>query len=63
MIPLHLQERMDETRVSSSEARAKMASISEQVQSFQYDLIQSEQRREKLEAELNNTREVKIYLT
>lgn len=52
---------MDETRVSSSEARAKMASISEQVQSFQYDLIQSEQRREKLEAELNNTREVKIY--
>lgn len=60
MITLSLKERMDEVRASSAEARRNVATLTERMQNLQSDLNQSELRREELEAELNNTQEVKI---
>lgn len=54
------KERMDEARASLAEVKRNMATLTERVQSLQGELNQSELRREELEAELNNTQEVKI---
>lgn len=50
---------MDEARSSLTEAKRSMAALTERVQSLQGELSQSELRREELEAELNNTLEVR----
>lgn len=50
---------MDETRVSLVEGKRSTATLTERVQSLQSELNQSELRREELEAELNNTQEVR----
>ena len=50
---------MDEVQVSLMEGKRNIATLTERVQSLQCELNQSELRREELEAELNNTQEVK----
>lgn len=57
---LVIKERMDEARASLAEVKRNMATLTEHVQSLQSELNQSELRRQELEAELNNTQEVKI---
>lgn len=49
---------MDETRASLAEGKRNMVTLTERVQSLQSELDQSELRREEVEAELNNTKEV-----
>lgn len=53
---------MDETRASLVEGKRNIATTTEHVQSLQSELHQSEMRREELEAELSNTREVCKHL-
>lgn len=50
---------MDEARASLVEGKRNIATLTERVQSLESDLNQSELRREELEAELNNTQEVR----
>lgn len=50
---------MDEARASLMEGKRNTATLTEHVQTLQSELNQSELRREELEAELNNTKEVR----
>lgn len=54
------KERMEEARASLAEAKRNMAALTEHAQTLQSELNDSELRREELEAELSNTKEVKI---
>lgn len=54
---------MDEARASLSENRRNMALLTEQVQRLQSDVTHCEMRREELETELNNCREVTLITT
>lgn len=53
---------MDDARTSLAEVKRNMATHTESVQTLETKLNQSELRREELEAELNNTQEVKNHL-
>lgn len=50
---------MDEARASLVEGKRNTATLTERVQSLESELNQSELRRGELEAELNNTQEVR----
>lgn len=50
---------MDEARASLVEGKRNMVTLTERVQNLQSELDQSELRREEVEAELNNTQEVR----
>lgn len=51
---------MDEARASLVEGKRNMATLTERVQRLQGELSESELGREQLEAELNNTQEVRV---
>ena len=50
---------MDEVRASLLEGKRNLVTLTERVQNLQSELDQSELRREEVEAELNNTQEVR----
>lgn len=57
-----VQERVDELRAALSEGKLAVASLTDRVQTLQSELTLSQQRREELETELNNTQEVCVWL-